>query len=36
MARMGTAYEVTAAVLWLLFEDASYVTGATLDVAGGL
>jgi NAD(P)-dependent dehydrogenase (short-subunit alcohol dehydrogenase family) len=36
MARMGTADEVAAAVLWLLSEDASYVTGATLDVAGGL
>ena len=36
LARMGTADEVAAAVLWLLSEDASYVTGATLDVAGGL
>ena len=36
LARMGTAQEVAAAVLWLLAEDASYVTGATLDVAGGL
>jgi NAD(P)-dependent dehydrogenase (short-subunit alcohol dehydrogenase family) len=36
LARMGTAEEVAAAVLWLLSEDASYVTGATLDVAGGL
>ena len=36
LARMGTADEVAAAVLWLLSEDASYVTGAMLDVAGGL
>ena len=36
LARMGTADEVTAAVLWLLSEDVSYVTGATPDVAGGL
>jgi NAD(P)-dependent dehydrogenase (short-subunit alcohol dehydrogenase family) len=36
LARMGTPGEVAAAVLWLLSEDASYVTGATLDVAGGM
>jgi NAD(P)-dependent dehydrogenase (short-subunit alcohol dehydrogenase family) len=36
LARMGTPDEVAAAVLWLLSEDASYVTGAMLDVAGGL
>jgi NAD(P)-dependent dehydrogenase (short-subunit alcohol dehydrogenase family) len=36
LARMGTADEVASAVLWLLSDDASYVTGATLDVAGGL
>jgi NAD(P)-dependent dehydrogenase (short-subunit alcohol dehydrogenase family) len=36
LARMGDAAEVAAAVLWLLSDDASYVTGATLDVAGGL
>ena len=35
LARMGTAEEVAAAVLWLLSEDASYVSGATLDVAVG-
>jgi NAD(P)-dependent dehydrogenase (short-subunit alcohol dehydrogenase family) len=33
---MGTADEVGGAVLWLLSEGASCVTGATLDVAGGL
>jgi NAD(P)-dependent dehydrogenase (short-subunit alcohol dehydrogenase family) len=36
LARMGDAGDVAAAVLWLLSDDASYVTGATLDVAGGL
>ncbi len=36
MARMGNATEVAAAVLWLLSPEASYVTGAVLDVAGGL
>jgi NAD(P)-dependent dehydrogenase (short-subunit alcohol dehydrogenase family) len=36
LARMGTVEEVAAAVLWLLSQDASYVTGATIDVAGGL
>jgi NAD(P)-dependent dehydrogenase (short-subunit alcohol dehydrogenase family) len=36
MRRIGTADEVSDAVLWLLSPHASYVTGATLDVAGGL
>jgi NAD(P)-dependent dehydrogenase (short-subunit alcohol dehydrogenase family) len=36
MARMGDPAEVATAVLWLLSPDSSYVTGATLDVAGGL
>ena len=36
LAKMGDAADVAAAVLWLLSDDASYVTGATLDVAGGL
>ncbi len=36
LARMGDAADVAAAVLWLLSGDAAYVTGATLDVAGGL
>ena len=36
MARMGNPAEVASAVLWLLSEESSYVTGATLDVAGGL
>ena len=36
MRRTGTVDEVSAAVLWLLSPDASYVTGTVLDVAGGL
>lgn len=36
LARMGKTAEVAAAVLWLLSDHASYVTGATLDVTGGL
>jgi NAD(P)-dependent dehydrogenase (short-subunit alcohol dehydrogenase family) len=35
MKRGGTADEVARAVLWLLSEQASYTTGATLDVSGG-
>ena len=35
MARPGTAEEVAEAVLWLLSDAASYVTGALLDVSGG-
>src|SRR5262249_12891361 len=33
--RGGQPAEVAAAVLWLLSDEASYVTGAILDVAGG-
>lgn len=35
MGRGGTVDEVAASVCWLLSEDASYVTGALLDVGGG-
>jgi NAD(P)-dependent dehydrogenase (short-subunit alcohol dehydrogenase family) len=35
MQRGGTAEEVAEAVLWLLSEQASYVTGTLLDVTGG-
>lgn len=35
MQRGGSAEEVAQAILWLLSDDASYVTGAVLDVTGG-
>ena len=35
MQRPGTADEVAQAIVWLLSEDASYTTGALLDVGGG-
>jgi NAD(P)-dependent dehydrogenase (short-subunit alcohol dehydrogenase family) len=35
MKRAGSAAEVAEAVLWLLSDAASYVTGTTLDVTGG-
>jgi NAD(P)-dependent dehydrogenase (short-subunit alcohol dehydrogenase family) len=36
LGRPGEPHEVAAAIAWLLCSDASYVTGATLRVAGGL
>jgi NAD(P)-dependent dehydrogenase (short-subunit alcohol dehydrogenase family) len=35
MGRAGAAPEIAAAVVWLLGDEASYCTGAVLDVAGG-
>ena len=35
MKRAGTAEEVAQAILWLLSDDSSYVTGTLLDVSGG-
>ncbi len=35
MGRAGTAQEVANSILWLLSDQASYVTGAIVDVAGG-
>jgi NAD(P)-dependent dehydrogenase (short-subunit alcohol dehydrogenase family) len=35
MQRPGTADEVAQAICWLLSDEASYVTGALLDVTGG-
>jgi NAD(P)-dependent dehydrogenase (short-subunit alcohol dehydrogenase family) len=35
MGRAGTAGEIAEAVVWLLSDASSYVTGALLDVAGG-
>lgn len=35
MGRTGSALEIAQAIIWLLSPEASYVTGATLDVSGG-
>jgi NAD(P)-dependent dehydrogenase (short-subunit alcohol dehydrogenase family) len=35
MQRSGSAYEVAAAIVWLLSAQASYTTGTVLDVTGG-
>ena len=35
MKRVGSAEEIANAVVWLLSPEASYVTGATIDVGGG-
>jgi len=35
MKRKGSAEEVASAILWLCSDEASYVTGSTLDVTGG-
>lgn len=35
MQRPGTAQEIANAILWLLGDEASYATGAVLDVGGG-
>ena len=36
MGRSGEPEEVAAAIAFLASEDASYVTGQTLNVSGGL
>jgi NAD(P)-dependent dehydrogenase (short-subunit alcohol dehydrogenase family) len=35
MQRIGTAEEVANAVVWLISDEASYVTGTIFDVSGG-
>ena len=35
MKRFGTAEEIANAIVWLMSDDASYVTSAILDVSGG-
>ena len=35
LGRPGTAEEVAQAIVWLLSDDSSYVTGTILDVSGG-
>lgn len=36
LKRGGQPHEIATAILWLLSDDASYTTGAVLDVTGGL
>lgn len=36
MHRIGQLYEVTSAVMWLLSDQASYVTGTMLSIDGGM
>jgi NAD(P)-dependent dehydrogenase (short-subunit alcohol dehydrogenase family) len=35
MGRAGSADEVARVILWLLSDEASYVTGALVPVGGG-
>ena len=35
MQRAGKPSEVANAIVWLMSDEASYVNGAILDVAGG-
>jgi len=35
MKRTGSAHEVANGIVWLLSNEASYVTGTSLDIAGG-
>ena len=35
MRRAGSAAEIAAAIVWLLSDEASYTTGAIVDVSGG-
>src|SRR5207244_11965501 len=35
MKRVGSAEEIANAIVWLISDEASYVTSAILDVSGG-
>lgn len=35
LGRAGDAEEIAAGILWLLSDEASYTTGALLDIGGG-
>jgi NAD(P)-dependent dehydrogenase (short-subunit alcohol dehydrogenase family) len=36
LKRIAQPEEIAAAIVWLLSDEASYVTGALLDVTGGI
>jgi NAD(P)-dependent dehydrogenase (short-subunit alcohol dehydrogenase family) len=35
LLRAGEAEEIARSIVWLLSDEASYITGALLDVSGG-
>jgi NAD(P)-dependent dehydrogenase (short-subunit alcohol dehydrogenase family) len=35
MGRIAEVQDVSAVVLWLLSDEASYVTGSIIDISGG-
>jgi NAD(P)-dependent dehydrogenase (short-subunit alcohol dehydrogenase family) len=35
MGRIGTAREIASAIVWLMSDEASYVTGSIIDASGG-
>jgi NAD(P)-dependent dehydrogenase (short-subunit alcohol dehydrogenase family) len=35
MRRVGKSHEIADAALWLLSDEAAFITGAMLDAAGG-
>jgi NAD(P)-dependent dehydrogenase (short-subunit alcohol dehydrogenase family) len=35
MKRVGQAEEIASAIVWLMSDEASYVTSTTFDVSGG-
>ena len=35
MHRVGESHEIAEAILWLLSDEASFITGAMVDAAGG-
>ena len=35
MGRVGQAQEIANAIVWLLSDEASFISGVTLDASGG-
>jgi NAD(P)-dependent dehydrogenase (short-subunit alcohol dehydrogenase family) len=35
MRRVGESHEIAETILWLLSDEASFITGAMVDAAGG-